>query len=202
MVRAQLERRGITDRRVLATMASLPREKFVPTAIAGLAYADRPWAIGYGQTISQPYIVAAMTEALRLEGTERVLEIGTGSGYQTAILAELAGRVYTVERIAGLLEAARTRLTGLGYTNIEYRLGDGHAGWPEHAPFDGILVAAAATEIPGALVDQLEVNGRLVIPIGDLDQDLLIVHKTLSGNELISLGGVRFVPLVRDFSRP
>ena len=187
MVKRQLVARDIRDRRVLRTMAMLPREEFVPRDQRDRAYLDRPLSIGFDQTISQPFIVAAMTEALELDGTERILEIGTGSGYQTAVLAELAGQVFTVERIPELHEAARERLSRLGYRNIEYRLGDGYDGWPEHAPYDCVLVAAAATEIPITLVDQLEQNGSLVLPVGVAQQDLLLLHKAGSENDLRSL---------------
>lgn len=178
MVERQLRARGIRDQRVLAAMARVPREHFVPPARRADAYDDRPLTIGHGQTISQPYMVALMSEALLLTGAERVLEIGTGSGYQTAILAELAARVFTVERVAELSETAKARLDELAYTTVCYRVGDGTLGWPEKAPFDRILVTAGAPEVPPALAAQLVDGGLLVIPVGnEYSQDLLRVQR-------------------------
>jgi protein-L-isoaspartate(D-aspartate) O-methyltransferase len=201
MVENQLERRGIADPLVLAAMGKVPREAFVPPELADEAYADGPLPIGEGQTISQPYIVALMTEALELRGGERVLEIGAGSGYAAAVLAEIAAELFTVERHARLAEEAAARLAGLGYDNVQVRVGDGSRGWPEHAPYEAIVVAAGAPEVPEALKEQLAVGGRLVIPVGRgrTLQDLLRLRR-LSETEYQreELGGVRFVPLVGE----
>ncbi len=197
MVANQLAARDIRDRRVLATMAWLPREWFLPPHLAGEAYDDAPLPIGSGQTISQPYIVALMTAALAPRRGDRVLEIGTGSGYQTAILAHLGARVYTIERLPDLLVEAEERFRRLGLRNVETRLGDGARGWPEQAPFQGILVTAAAPAVPQPLTEQLAVGARLVIPIGDLSaQELVILRRTPTGLEEQRAGGVRFVPLI------
>ncbi|MGC8719325.1 MAG: protein-L-isoaspartate(D-aspartate) O-methyltransferase [Thermodesulforhabdaceae bacterium] len=197
MVDLQIANRGIKDPRVLEAMLRVPRHLFVPEHLKSQAYEDHPLPIEEKQTISQPYIVALMTEALRLRGTEKVLEIGTGSGYQTAILAELAKEVYTIERLPLLAEKAKKRLDALGYRNIFYRVGDGSLGWPEEAPFDGILVSAAAPSIPQPLIDQLAMGGRLIIPVGDrLTQDLVLVERVPEGIRKSFLGGVRFVDLV------
>ncbi len=201
MVMRQLAGRGVRDQRVLAAMRWAPREWFLPPHLAGDAYRDAPLPIGSGQTISQPYVVALMTERLTPRRTHRILEIGTGSGYQTAILAHLArsGKIFTVERLPDLLVEAEERFRRLGLTNIETRLGDGAAGWPEEAPFDGIIVAAAAPRIPEPLLAQLSPGGRLVIPVGDLaTQELVILERPLSGAQLVQrqAGGVRFVPLI------
>lgn len=197
MIARQLASRGLRDRRVLAAMAWTPREWFLPPHLARSAYDDAPLPIGGGQTISQPYIVALMTACLAPRRRDRVLEIGTGSGYQTAILARLAGTVFTVERLPDLLVEAEARFQRLGLTNIRTRLGDGAAGWPEEAPFDGILVTAAAPRVPDPLLDQLAPHGRLVIPLGDLaSQELVILQRTARGLEERRAGGVRFVPLI------
>ena len=197
MVARQLAGRGIRDCRVLAAMAGVPREWFLPPHLASEAYEDAPLPIGSGQTISQPLIVALMTEALAPRRRDRVLEIGTGSGYQTAILARLAGRVYTIERLPDLLVEAEERFRRLGLTNIETRLGDGAAGWPECAPFQGIIVTAAAPSVPTPLTEQLAPGGRLVIPIGDLaSQELVILQRGPAGMVERRAGGVRFVPLI------
>src|SRR5436190_649274 len=161
MVADQIRARGITDPRVLAAMTRVPRERFVPSGVRHEAFDDRPLPIGYGQTISQPYIVAFMTEALQLEPQHRVLEIGTGCGYQTAVLAELAGEIYSIELVEALAERARRTLHDLGYAKVVVRAGDGHAGWPEHAPFDRIIAAAAPPEVPPALLEQLADDGIL-----------------------------------------
>jgi len=166
MVADQLRARGITDPRVLTAMGRVPRHRFVEEALAARAYGDYPLPIGEKQTISQPYMVALMTQALELVGGERVLEVGTGSGYQTAILAELATKVYSVERIRGLADRARAILEELGYYNVLIRVGDGTLGWREEGPFDAVLVTAAAPEVPAPLVEQLKAGGRLVIPVG------------------------------------
>src|SRR6059036_2220744 len=199
MVARQLAGRGIRDCRVLAAMARVPREWFLPPHLASSAYEDAPLPIGSGQTISQPLIVALMTEALGPRRRDAVLEIGTGSGYQAAILAHLARRVFTVERLPDLLVEAEERFRRLGLTNIETRLGDGAAGWPEEAPFNGIIVAAAAPRIPEPLTAQLAPGGRLVIPVGDLaSQELVILERPRDGDGLLQrhAGGVRFVPLI------
>ncbi len=201
MVMRQLAGRGVRDQRVLAAMRWAPREWFLPPHLARDAYNDAPLPIGSGQTISQPFVVALMTERLDPRRTHRILEIGTGSGYQTAILAYLAGngKVFTVERLPDLLVEAEERFRRLGLTNIETRLGDGAAGWPEEGPFDGIIVAAAAPRVPEPLAAQLKPGGRLVIPVGDLaTQELVILERSRNGEELVKqqAGGVRFVPLI------
>lgn len=187
------------DPKVLDAIRAVPREEFVPDPVRDLAYVNRPLAIGHGQTISQPFIVAAMTSALELTPSDRVLEIGTGCGYQTAVLARLARRIYTVEVIERLGEAARDRLTRQGYGNIEFRIGNGWRGWPEHAPYDAIIVTAAARERPAALVDQLTEGGRMILPIGPAGgtQRLTRIEKR-PGGELRSSGflPVAFVPLI------
>lgn len=201
MVMRQLAGRGIRNERVLAAMRWVPREWFLPPHLASDAYSDAPLPIGSGQTISQPYVVALMTERLSPRRTDRILEIGTGSGYQTAVLARLAsgGKVFTIERLPDLLVEAEERFRRLGFTNIDTRLGDGASGWTEEGPFNGIIVAAAAPRIPGPLVTQLAPGGRLVIPIGDLAaQELVILERPVDGEELKQrhAGGVRFVPLI------
>ena len=203
MVVQQLAGRGVRDQRVLAAMRWAPREWFLPPHLASDAYNDGPLPIGSGQTISQPYVVALMTEQLQPRRTDRILEIGTGSGYQTAILAYLAGngKIFTIERLPDLLVEAEERFRRLGLTNIETRLGDGATGWPEAAPFDRIIVAAAAPNIPEPLTVQLAPGGRLVIPVGDLAlQELVILERPASGGGDRMLerqaGGVRFVPLI------
>ncbi|HEX4573799.1 MAG TPA: protein-L-isoaspartate(D-aspartate) O-methyltransferase [Gemmatimonadales bacterium] len=197
MVERQLAARGIRDCRVLAAMAWVPREWFLPSHLAGEAYDDAPLPIGSGQTISQPYIVALMTAALAPRRGDRVLEIGTGSGYQTAVLAHLGARVYTIERLPDLLVEAEERFRRLGLDTIETRLGDGAGGWPDQAPFQGIIVAAAAPAVPQPLADQLAPGGRLVIPVGDLaTQELVILERGPHGLEERRAGGVRFVPLI------
>ena len=190
--------RGIRDERVLSALLKVPRHLFVPEELRDRAYVDAPLPIGEGQTISQPYIVALMTEALELDEDSRVLEIGTGSGYQAAILAEIAKEVYTVERIPALLERARRILEALGYDNIYFKLGDGTLGWEEHAPYDAIIVTAGAPEVPEPLVEQLKVGGRMVIPVGDeFSQRLLRVTKLDSSGKvkIEDLGGCVFVKL-------
>ncbi len=200
MVQQQLRARGILDRRVLEVMAAIPRELFVSEAMAAQAYQDSPLPIGEGQTISQPYIVALMTEALHLDGDETVLEIGTGSGYQAAVLSRLAARVYTVERLPTLTRRARDILERLGCHNVIVRQGDGTLGWREFAPYDGILVTAFGPDVPPVLVDQLAIGGRLVMPVGSQGiQELVVLEKTKDAVERSTLGGVRFVPLVGRF---
>ena len=188
----------VLDRRVLDAMRGVPRHEFVPADVAAAAYRNRPLPIGHGQTISQPFIVALMTDLLRLKPDDRVLEVGTGSGYQAAVLAKLAKEVYSIEIVEALgIEAAKT-LKRLGYTNVETRIGDGYLGWPEHAPYDAIIVTAAPDHVPPRLVEQLEAGGRLVIPVGGLAQDLMVIEKkpdgTTTSTEIIP---VRFVPLTR-----
>jgi protein-L-isoaspartate(D-aspartate) O-methyltransferase len=197
MVDDQIQGRGITDPRVLAAMRSVPRERFVPANVSTEAYADHPLPIGFGQTISQPYIVAYMSEALQVSKSSKVLEIGTGSGYQAAVLGELAGEVYSIEIVPQLADRARRTLDALGYKNIHVRTGDGYLGWPEQAPFDRIMVTAAPDHIPQPLVDQLATGGRLVIPVGRADQDLLLITRTPQGVVQQRTIPVRFVPLVR-----
>jgi protein-L-isoaspartate(D-aspartate) O-methyltransferase len=195
MVREQLRARDITDERVISAMLKVPRHEFVPPEVAGLAYQDGALPLKLGQTISQPYIVAYMTQLLELHGTERVLEIGTGSGYQAAVLAEVAAEVYTIEILPELSKEAATVLNKLGYRDIHLRVGDGYAGWPEHAPFDRIIVTAAPEDIPQPLIDQLKEGGRLVIPVGSLNQELIVVEKGKSGITRRSSIPVRFVPM-------
>ena len=197
MVRGQLIPRGIEDQRVLDAMSKIPRDRFVDEALAGEAYNDHPLPIGHKQTISQPYMVALMTEALELKGDEKVLEIGTGSGYQTAILAQLAEKVYTVERIRVLMVKARTLLAELECNNVLFKAYDGTLGWQEYAPYDAIMVTAGAPGIPEPLLEQLAERGRLLIPIGDRSsQDLMRITK-MNGKYLQeNLGGCRFVDLI------
>jgi len=197
MVKNQLAPRGIKDERVLQVMGKIPRHLFIEEALAGEAYNDHPVPIGEKQTISQPYIVALMTEALELEGNENSLEIGTGSGYQTAILAELSSKVYTIERIKSLLVKARKILAQLGYKNIIFNAFDGTMGWSEYAPFDAIMVTAGAPSPPKALIDQLADNGRMIIPVGDrYSQELIKIVRKGESLEQKSLGGCRFVNLI------
>jgi protein-L-isoaspartate(D-aspartate) O-methyltransferase len=197
MVEEQIIGRGIEDPRVIAAMKKVPRHLFVEEALQSQAYSDHPLPIGEKQTISQPYIVALMTEALRLEGREKVLEIGTGSGYQTAILAELAAKVFSIERIRSLAIGARKLIYELGYLNVEIKFSDGTSGWAEESPFDAIIVTAGAPEVPQPLVDQLAMGGRLVVPVGDpYSQDLLRIIKTEEGMKKEDLGGCRFVKLI------
>jgi protein-L-isoaspartate(D-aspartate) O-methyltransferase len=195
MVAGQIEQRGVRDSRTLAAMRKVPRHLFVPPALAAEAYADHPLPIGHDQTISQPYIVAFMTEALGLRGGETVLEVGTGSGYQAAVLAEIAARVYTIEIVAPLAEEAGERLKRLGYRNVEVRAGDGYLGWPEKAPFDAIMVTAAAPRVPEPLKQQLKDGGRLVIPVGDEYQELIVVTKKGAAYAEDRVLPVRFVPM-------
>lgn len=197
MVAEQLQARGIRDPRVLRAMLRVPRHRFVPPELAASAYEDGPLPIGQGQTISQPYMVALMTQCLELTGTERVLEVGTGSGYQSAVLAELCRWVYTVERIPELAARAERTLRELGYHNVSVRVGDGTLGWPEEAPFEGILVTAGAPEAPPALLEQLAEGGRLVIPVGTrYSQTLQRITRRGGRLEVEEFGPCVFVPLV------
>jgi protein-L-isoaspartate(D-aspartate) O-methyltransferase len=197
MVEDQLVNRGITDIRVLAAIAKIERHRFVEEALQVRAYDDKPLPIGERQTISQPYMVGLMTEALQLRGHERVLEIGTGCGYQTAVLAELAATVYTIERLAVLATSARTTLDGLGYANVVSRVGDGSLGWPEDAPFDAVIVTAGTPQVPRPLVAQLGEEGRLLFPIGEEElQSLVRIRKGEGGLHEEYLGDCRFVKLV------
>jgi len=198
MVVTQIESRAVKDPLVLKAMREVPRHLFVPENLREVAYADGPLPIGEGQTISQPYIVALMTELLDLKGGEKVLEIGTGSGYQAAILAEIASEVYTIEIIKILADRAESTLKSMDYENITVRCGDGYQGWKEHAPFDGIMVTAAPDHIPQPLVDQLKIGARLVIPVGDLFQELIVVTRTKKGIEKQGVIPVRFVPMTGE----
>ena len=184
---------------VLEAMEEVPRHEFVPREKISAAYKNRPLQIGHRQTISQPFIVALMTELLNLKGTDRVLEVGTGSGYQAAVLSLLAAQVYSIEIIPELGEAAQNNLRRLGYANVQTKIGDGYLGWPAHAPFDCIIVTAAPDHIPPALIDQLKPNGRMVIPVGGFTQDLLVLTKRADGTTISeTIVPVRFVPLTRD----
>jgi protein-L-isoaspartate(D-aspartate) O-methyltransferase len=198
MVSEQIEARGVRNARVLAAMGRVPRHEFVPFEQRTYAYEDHPLPIGYGQTISQPYIVAVMSEALELDGSEKVLEIGTGSGYQAAVLAELAAEVYTIEIVEPLAERAANDLKRLGFEKLHVRAGDGYRGWPEAAPFDAIIVTAAPDHIPQPLVDQLAVGGRLVIPVGRMIQELVLITRDEQGVRHEDLLAVRFVPMVGE----
>ena len=197
MVDSQLVSRGIKDKKVLAAMRKVKRHKFVPHPLRTLAYAVRPLPIGYEQTISQPYIVALMTELLELSGGEKVLEIGTGSGYQAAVLAEICGHVYTIEILKPLANSAENLLRQLGYGNISVRCGDGFLGWEEYAPYDAIIVTCAPTEVPAPLLKQLKEGGRLVIPVGEYYQQLKLIEKINGEIKTKNIIPVRFVPMIR-----
>jgi protein-L-isoaspartate(D-aspartate) O-methyltransferase len=199
MVDEQLRARGIQDERVLTAMAGVPRHLFVRPAEQALAYADTPLPIGHEQTISQPFIVAFMSEALQVEPSHKVLEIGTGSGYQAAILGKLAREVYTIEIVPELADRARATLAREGFTNVHVRAGDGYKGWPEHAPYQRIMVTAAPEEVPQALVDQLAPDGRMILPVGPQfgDQELRILTKTSNGVITERSLPVRFVPMIK-----
>lgn len=200
MVREQIKARGVTNILVLNALLKVPRHLFVEESLCHRAYEDYPLPIGEGQTISQPYIVALMTEALKLKGGEKVLEIGTGSGYQTAILAEIAEKVYSVERLPTLAKKAREILDKLNYKNISIKVGDGTFGWKEFSPYDAIIVTAGSPDIPPPLIDQLKDGGRLVIPVGDIySQDLLVITKEKDKIKKENYGGVRFVKLIGEY---
>ncbi len=201
MVTTQIEARGVRDPRVLDAMRRVERHRFVPEWLREHAYGDRPLPIGHEQTISQPYIVALMTEEALVKPGARVLEIGTGSGYQAAVLSVLAGQVYTIEIVEPLAREAAARLEALGYRNVTVRAGDGYRGWPERAPFDAIVVTAAPPELPQPLLDQLAVGGRLVAPVGEGDQELVVVERTAAGLQRRRIIPVRFVPMTGEAQR-
>jgi protein-L-isoaspartate(D-aspartate) O-methyltransferase len=201
MVATQIVARGVKDPRTLAAMREVPRHLFVPPALVSEAYDDTPLPIGHGQTISQPYIVAFMTEALGLKGGETVLEVGAGSGYQSAVLSRIASRVSGIEILEPLAREAKERMVRLGYANVEIRSGDGYAGWPEHAPFDAIMVTAAAPRVPEPLRQQLKDGGRLILPVGDHVQELKIVTRRGATFEERNVLGVRFVPMTGQIRR-
>jgi protein-L-isoaspartate(D-aspartate) O-methyltransferase len=196
MVEVQIKARGLRDEKVLKAMKKVERHLFVPEELRPYAYGDEPLPIGEGQTISQPYIVAYMTEALELKGGERVLEVGTGTGYQTAILAEIAGEIYTIEIVGILSAGAQQRLQGLGYRNIRFKVGDGTFGWEEYSPYDAIIVTAAPPSVPRKLQEQLGVSGRMVIPVGAGFQELVLITREKRDFRRKKLLPVRFVPLI------
>ncbi len=201
MIDEQLVRRGITDERVIAAMRRIPRHLFVEEALRDRAYGDHPLPIGEGQTISQPYIVAQMTSLLALVGTEKILEVGTGSGYQTAVLAALARRVCSIERLPSLAVRARSLVEGLGISNVWIRVGNGTLGWPDEAPFDRILIAAGAPAVPPPLVQQLGAGGRMVLPVGDLtNQTLTMVEQGAGTMQTTTWGDCTFVKLVGKYA--
>ncbi len=197
MVEDQIHQRGIKDQRILQAMQKLPRHLFVPSEEKDRAYDDGPLPIGFGQTISQPYIVAYMTDILHLLPHHKVLEIGTGCGYQTAVLAEIVKEVYSIEIVETLAVSTEKRLTDLGYANVHLKQGDGFAGWPEFLPFNAIIVTAAPMEIPSALIAQLAEGGRMVIPLGEFEQELYLIEKTAAGVSQKFLMPVRFVPMIK-----
>lgn len=196
MVQTQIEARGVRDEKVLKAMREIPRHVFVPENMRAYAYQDEPLPIGEGQTISQPYIVAYMTEVLRLKGDERALEVGTGSGYQAAMLASIVKEVFTIDIVESLSLSAQKVLSSLGYKNIYFKIGDGTLGWKEHAPYDVIMVTAAPDTVPQALKDQLNIPGRMVIPVGSIFQELVLVIRERKKFKEKKLLPVRFVPLV------
>jgi protein-L-isoaspartate(D-aspartate) O-methyltransferase len=200
MVDDQIHSRGIQDDKVLYAMREVPRHEFVPDHLKKYAYADEPLPIGEDQTISQPYIVAYMTESLNLNQSRTVLEIGTGSGYQAAILAEIVDTVYTIEIIDVLARRAQNTLERLGYDNIFVKGGDGYKGWPEHAPFDAIIITAAPTIIPQPLLDQLKIGGFMILPLGDYSQELVLIEKKSDGYDQKKLLPVRFVPMTGEIA--
>lgn len=198
MVESQIGSRGVSNPRVLEAMRTVPRHLFVPESVRAMAYADHPLPIGEGQTISQPYIVAVMTELLDPQPEDRVLEVGTGSGYQAAVLSGLARRVYTIEILPSLAQRAEKTLQANGYDNVTVITGDGYRGLPDVAPFDGIIVTAAPDEVPGPLLEQLAMGGRMVIPVGTIDQELQVIERTEKGFETKSVLPVRFVPMTGE----
>ncbi|MDH5576809.1 MAG: protein-L-isoaspartate(D-aspartate) O-methyltransferase [Nitrospirota bacterium] len=195
MVDTQIVGGGITDPRVVAAMRRVPRHGFIPDSASEDAYGDFPLPIGHNQTISQPYIVAYMTEALRLQAGEKVLEIGTGSGYQAAILAEIGVHVFSIEIVKPLAQYAKDNLSKLGYDQVMVRAGDGYQGWPEESPFDAIIITAAPDHVPSPLLEQLTVGGRLILPVGGYSQNLVLIRRTEEGYQRIELLPVRFVPM-------
>ncbi len=202
MVQEQIEMRGVTDARVLAAMRKVPRDAFVSAAVRDLSYTDQPLSIGYDQTISQPYIVALMTEKLQVKPTDRVLEIGTGSGYQAAILGELAAEVYTIEIVEPLGKRAAATLERLGYKNVHVKIGDGYRGWPEHAPFDAIIVTCAPEHVPRPLIEQTKEGGRIIIPVGSAGEQNLYLFERRDGRlERRMVLPVRFVPMTGKATR-
>lgn len=201
MVQEQIIARGIRDPRLLEALRKIPRHRFVPPEMQPLAYQDTPLPIGLGQTISQPYVVAFMTEALELKPQDRVLEIGTGSGYQAAVLSLLVREVYSMEIVERLGKEAEARLKEMRYNNVRVRIGNGYRGWPEAAPFDAIIVTAAPEDVPPALVEQLRVGGRMVVPVGRFEQDLIRIRRAPKGLERENLLPVRFVPMVGESER-
>ena len=198
MVKQQLAARDIRDKHVLAAMRRVPRHLFIPEDRRDQAYQDHPVPIGLRQTISQPYIVAYMTQALNLQPEDRVLEIGTGSGYQAAVLGELAREVYSIEILPQLGERSKKLLALMGYRNIHVRIGDGYKGWPDKAPFDAIIVTAAPPKVPQPLLDQLKVGGRMIIPVGEIHQGLILIQRTATGYERRNVLPVRFVPMTGE----
>jgi protein-L-isoaspartate(D-aspartate) O-methyltransferase len=204
MVQEQLKARGVSDQRVLAAMKKVRRDEFVPANLKTSSYADQPLPIGYRQTISQPYIVAFMTEQVRPSPKDRILEIGTGSGYQAAILAELAGEVYTIEIIEPLAKTAEATLQRLGYKNVHVKAGDGYKGWPEHAPFDAVIVTCAPDHVPQPLIDQLKEGGRMIIPVGGGlgYQQLYLLEKKNGKLQRRAVLPVRFVPMTGEAQKP
>jgi len=201
LVASHIESRGVRDPRVLAAMRHVPRHEFVPEQWKHLAYRDQPLPIGYDQTISQPYIVALMSESLVLQGDEIILEVGTGSGYQAAVLCELAAQVYTIEIVPQLAQRAEDVLRSLGYDNVHVRAGDGYHGWPEHAPFDAIMLTAAPELVPEPLLSQLKPGGRLVLPVGNDTQHLVRMTRNADGFSSDTLATVRFVPMTGEAQR-
>jgi protein-L-isoaspartate(D-aspartate) O-methyltransferase len=196
MVDVQIQARGIRDEKVLQALRKVPRHLFVPDNLRSYAYADEPLPIGEGQTISQPYIVAYMTEALELKGEDRVLEVGTGSGYQTAVLAEIVNEVYTIEIVGLLSSRARELLQKLGYTNIHFKIGDGTFGWQENIPYDAIIVTAAPASVPKKLKEELCIAGKMIIPVGEGFQELVLITREKKDFKTKKLLPVRFVPLI------
>lgn len=201
MIEKQIRARGVTQPEVLKAMEEVPRHRFVPESYRAEAYRDDPLPIGWGQTISQPYIVALMTELLELDGDDRVLEIGTGSGYHAAILSRVAGQVYSIEIIDELADQAASTLRDLGYDNVTVRAGDGYQGWSEEAPFDGIILTAAPPKVPKPLLEQLKVGGRMVVPVGSFFQDLKVITRTKDGYETRNVAPVRFLPMTGEAQR-
>lgn len=201
MVKEQIERRGVKDERVLEAMRKVPRHRFVPVSVQQEAYADYPLPIGHGQTISQPYIVAKMTELLQVKEGDKILEVGTGSGYQAAILAEMGAQVYTIEIIPDLAKKAEKNLQQLGYDKVHVLVGDGYKGYPPEAPYDGVIVTAAPPRIPEPLIEQLKTGGRMVVPVGRYVQELKLLEKTEEGISVVDVLPVRFVPMVGEVEK-